>query len=262
MSTRSGRPGPSRCSWPTTSSSGAGPQPGRERRPAARAARATAALKRSSATRRCYGPRPGRRIPASARRPALSEIFCGRVSTFGPLGVFSRERGAGGSAHRGRRCSACRCRGDGRAHGRARPSIPRSSIDLVVRRGLRGPLHAAPTASRTSCSAPQRGRGRRPGDPGPGLRALAQGPGLRRGVGRAGRRQPGDRHLARAAGRRRRSTDAPRSRPTPGPDAQRVDLHRALDRCRSASARSSCCASSPTSPRPTSPRRSGARSDR
>ena len=54
ISTRSGRPGPSRCCWPNTSSSERG------RRRAASGARrsrrsVTAALKRSSATARCYG---------------------------------------------------------------------------------------------------------------------------------------------------------------------------------------------------------------
>ena len=108
-------------------------------------------------------------------------------------------------------------------------SVTSVTIDLVVRGGLRGPLPACLRRRVPAARPSQRGGGRGPGDPGPCLRAVAQDPGLRRGVGRAGRRQPGDRRLAAPP---RVDTDAATERrgaTAPGPDGQRVDLHRALD---------------------------------
>ena len=85
MRTRSGRPGPSRCSWPTTSSSVRGRS--RAASGARRSSRSsTAAANRSSATRPMLRPTPRRASPLDLTLGAVVEAAC---QPRAPSGVFS-----------------------------------------------------------------------------------------------------------------------------------------------------------------------------
>ena len=163
------------------------------------------------------GPRPRRTVTSTVRRDAPRNFFERDVNLPSPSGVFfpwavtldADDPGlwdsTGGSTG-----------GSTRWTSRTLRPSRRSRSTSCSRRTSRTST-PAPTGSRSSCWGGAARPKTSPRRPWPALRAVAQGPGLRRGVGRAGRRQPGDRHLATPAAGRHRRRHRRRVQPRPDP---------------------------------------------